>query len=75
MLVHWYWEYWCFYMIEVGHRAHTAMKVMLFRKNFKMTAATNKDFSAGEISTIIMGESNKIWDFIWTAPDYFQTAF
>ena len=59
-------------MIEVGHRAHTALKVMLFRKNFRMTAATNKDFSSGEISQIIMGESGRIWSFIWTGPDYLE---
>ena len=71
-MVHTTWEYFCFQMIEVGHRAHTALKVMLFRKNFKMTNATNKDFSSGEVSHIIMGESNRIWDFIWTMPDYFE---
>ena len=69
------WEYFCFQMIEVGHRAHTALKVMLFRKNFKMTSATNKDFSSGEINHIIMGESNRIWTFIWEGPAYFECAF
>ena len=72
MCVHTIWEYFCFQMIMVGHRAHTSLKVMLFRKNFKMTGATNKDFSSGEISHIIMGESNRIWTFIWSGPDYFE---
>lgn len=72
MVVHTIWEYFCFQMIEVGHRAHTALKVMLFRKNFKMTGATNKDFSSGEVSQIIMDESNKIWDFIWSGPDFLE---
>jgi len=66
------WEYFCFQMIEVGHRAHTSLKVMLFRKNFKMTGATNKDFSSGEINNIIMSESNRIWDFIWSGPAYLE---
>ena len=66
------WEYFCFQMIEVGHLAHTAMKTMLFRKNFKMTNATNKDFSSGEVQHIIMGESGRVWDFIWSMPDYFE---
>lgn len=66
------WEFFCFQMIELGHRTHTALKVMLFRKNFKMTGATNKDFSSGEINHIIMGESNRIWDFIWGLPDYVE---
>ena len=72
-IIHTIWEYFCFQMIEVGHRAHTALKVLLFRKNFKMTNATNKDFSSGEVSHIIMGESNRIWDFVWSLPEYFET--
>jgi ABC-type bacteriocin/lantibiotic exporter with double-glycine peptidase domain len=72
IVCHLIWEFFCFQMIEVGHRTHTALKVMLFRKNMKMTAATNKDFSSGEISGIIMGESNKIWDFIWSGPEYLE---
>ena len=74
IICHTTWEFFCFQMIEVGHRAHTALKVMLFRKNFKMTAATNKDYSSGEINHIIMGESGRIWTFIWTAPDYIECA-
>jgi len=72
MIVHTTWEYFCFQMIELGHRAHTSLKVMLFRKNFRMTTATNKDFSSGEISHIIMNESNKIWTLIWNGPEYFE---
>jgi len=45
---------------------------MLFRKNFKMTGATNKDFSSGEVNNIIMSESNKVWDFIWEGPAYLE---
>jgi len=71
-LTHTVWEYFCFQMIEVGHRAHTSLKVMLFRKNFKMTGATNKDFTSGEINNIIMSESNRIWDFIWQGPAYLE---
>jgi len=52
-------------MIEVGHRAHTGLKTILFAKDLRMSSATNKDFSEGEVSSIIMGDSNKIWDFIW----------
>jgi hypothetical protein len=62
---HTVWEYFCFQMIEVGHRAHTSLKTILFRKDLRMSAATNKDFSEGEISSIIMGDTNKVWDFVW----------
>ena len=72
LLQHTIWEYFCFQMIETGHRAHTSLKTMLFRKNFKMTNATNKDFSSGEVSHIIMGESGRVWEFIWGLSDYFE---
>ena len=74
MIVHTIWEFFCFQMIEVGHRTHTALKTMLFRKNLKMTGATNKDFSSGEINGIIMHDSNMIWTFIWEGPAYLECA-
>ena len=45
---------------------------MLFKKDLKMSEATNKDFSASEVRSIIMGESNVIWTFIYTLPDYIE---
>lgn len=72
---HTIWEYFCFQMIEVGHRAHTSLKTILFQKDLRMSSATNKDFSEGEISSIIMGDSNKIWDFIWQMPEYLECPF
>ena len=59
-------------MVETGHRAHTALKAMLFRKNLQMTGATNKDFSTGEVNHIIMTESNRIWTLIWELPYAFE---
>ena len=75
MIMHTTWEYFCFQMIEVGHRAHTSLKTILFQKDLRMTGATNKDFSEGEISSIIMGDSNKIWDFIWQLPEFLECPF
>ena len=37
-----------------------------------MSAATNKDFSEGEVRSIIMSESDRIWSFIWCLPDYIE---
>ena len=65
-------EYISFEMIELGHRNHTAMKVILFRKNMKMTNATSGDFSTGEIHHIVMGESNMIWSLIWELPGFIE---
>jgi len=75
LVSHIIWEYFSFDMVEVGHRAHTSLKTMLFRKNFKMTRSTNKDFSRGEINSIIMNESDVIWTFIWQGPSSFECAF
>ena len=65
MIQHTTWEFFMYQMVEIGHRAHTALKAMLYRKNFRMTSATNKDFSPTEICTIVMDESDRVWDFIW----------
>lgn len=62
-------------MIECGHRAHTALKTMLFKKDLRMSNSTNKDFSEGEVSSIIMGETGRVWTFIWTMPDYIECPF
>ena len=61
-------EYINYEMIEMGHRNHTALKVILFRKNMKMTSATSGEFSTGEIHSIVMNDSNLIWSFIWELP-------
>ena len=74
-LQHSIWEYFCFEMIECGHRAHTALKTMLFKKDLRMSNATNKDFSEGEVGSIIMGETGRVWTFIWTMPDYIECPF
>ena len=69
------WEYFVFEMIEVGHRSHTSLKTMLFKKDLRMSGATNKDFSEGEVKSIIMGETDRVWTFIWTMPDYIECPF
>ena len=74
-LQHSIWEYFCFEMIECGHRAHTALKTMLFKKDLRMSNATNKDFSEGEVGSIIMGETGRVWAFIWEMPSYIECPF
>ena len=74
-VAHTVWEYFNFEMIEVGHRTHTSLKTILFQKDLRMSSATNKDFSEVEISSIIMNDSNKIWDFIWQLPEYLECPF
>ena len=52
-------------MIETGHRLHTSLKAMLFAKNLRMTSATNREYDQGQVNSIMMGESNRVWDIIW----------
>ena len=75
ILLHILWEFVCYYAIEVGHRTHTALKVLLFKKNLRMTGATNKDFSSSEINSVIMNDSEGMWPFMWNGPEYLETAF
>ena len=66
------WGFFDFQMIEVGHLTQASLKTILFRKNFRMSEATNKDFSSGEINSIIMGETGIVWQFVWSLSDYFE---
>ena len=67
-----FWGYFDYQMIEVGHLTQASLKTILFRKNFRMSEATNKDFSSGEINSIIMGETGIVWQFVWSLSDYFE---
>ena len=75
VVYHTIWEYFCFQMVEVGQRTNTSLKTLLFEKDLRMSAATNKDFSEGEVSSIIMNDTNKIWDFIWQLPEWLECPF
>jgi hypothetical protein len=52
-------------MIETGHKTHTTLKTLLFKKNFRISAATNKNYSSGEILNLIERDANKIWVCVW----------
>lgn len=65
MFQQFWWGYFDYQMVEVGHLTQASLKTILFRKNFRMSEATNKDFSSGEINSIIMGETGIVWDFVW----------
>ena len=60
-----WWENAVFEMIEVGHLSHTSLKSIISQKNMRMSAATNKDFSEGEITSLMFGDTDRVWDFIW----------
>ena len=56
----------------MGHITQSALKTILFRKNLRMSEASNKDFSSGEINSIIMGETGVVWSFIWDMASYIE---
>ena len=69
------WENMCFYMVETGHFSHTSLKTLLFKKNFKLSSATNKDYSTGEILSLIERDANRIWVFVWDLPQFINIPF
>ena len=71
-ITHTIWKYFEFMMIETGHRLHTSLKAMLFAKNLRMTSATNREYDQGQVNSIMMGESNRVWDIIWQMPGYVE---
>ena len=62
-------------MIETGHKSHTSLKTVLFKKNFRISAATNKDYSSGEILNLIERDANRIWTFVWDMPAFITIPF
>ena len=40
-----------------------------------MSNATSKDFSEGEISSIIMGDTDQVYGFVWSIPEYLELPF
>ena len=38
----------------------------------RMSAATNKDYSEGEINSIMFGDTNEIWACVWRIPDFIE---
>ena len=59
-------------MISTGHITQASLKTILFRKNFRMSEASNKDFSSAEINSIIMNETDVVWKFIWEMSNYIE---
>ena len=51
---------------------HNALKSMISQKNMRMSSATNKDYSEGEINSIMFGDTNTVWDLIWHIPDIIE---
>ena len=51
-------------MSETGQLANSALKLILFRKNLRMTNATNKDFTMAEINQIISSGTECVWETI-----------
>ena len=62
-------------MVMIGHKCHTTLKTLLFKKNFRLSAATNKDYSSGEILNLIERDANRVWTFVWDLPALLEVPF
>ena len=51
-----------FDIIVTSWRCHTSLKSILSAKKMRMSASVNKDFSEGEISSLMFGDTNLIGD-------------
>lgn len=38
----------------------------------RMSAATNKDYSEGEINSIMFGDTNTVWNLVFNIPDFIE---
>ena len=75
VLSHTIWENACYHMVLVGHRAHGALKTLIFEKTFRMSSAANKDYSSGEIMSLIHRDSGRVWTFVWDLADLIEIPF
>ena len=62
-------------MVIIGHRLHTTLKTLLFKKNFRLSSATNKDYSSGEIINLIERDANSVLLFVWEMPVLLEVPF
>lgn len=74
-LSHVFWKYFEYDMIETGRNTHQALKTLMFRKSLRMSEATNKDYSSGDIDRIIQSETGRVWTFIWSLSEYIEGPF
>ena len=72
---HTLWENICYKMILCGHWAHGALKQIIFEKTFRMSTASNKDYSQGEIMNLIHRDSGRVWSFVWELNTIIETPF
>ena len=72
---HTLWENMCYYMVLTGHMAHSTLKAILFTKTFRMSNATNKDYSSGEIMNLIHRDAGRVWSFVWELSTIIETPF
>ena len=70
---HTLWENLCYKMVLTGHTAHMSLKTILFAKTFRMSNATNKDYSSGEIMNLIHRDAGRVWSFVWDLSTIIET--
>ena len=61
--------------VLTGHRAHWVLKTILFRKSFRLTNATNKQYSSSEITQIVVHDTLYFSTFIEFFPLILMCVF
>ena len=64
-----YWENVLYYITKTGFISSITLKTMLFKKNFKLSAATNKEYTSGKIISLIDKDAEIVWTIIQDLPD------
>ena len=62
-------------MILTGHKSHNTLKALIFQKNFNLSAATNKEYTSGQILNLLERDAWRIWPFMWEFPSFFEIPF
>jgi len=57
-----------FYQMQLGSKCSAALIALIYNKSLKISSATNKKFSQGEIVNFIQVDAKKMILFAWRLP-------
>ena len=60
---------------ELPQDLRIEVSLFIFEKTFRMSNACNKDYSSGEIMSLIHRDSGRVWSFVWDLNDFLEIPF
>jgi len=51
----------------MGQRSHSALKALVYKKHYKISSATNRDFTTGEIYSVVNSDVGRLMGFAWSS--------